>query len=100
MRAVVLYHPHSDHAGQVEEFVHDFSRFKGKRLEKISLETVEGDHLARLYGIVRYPAILVIGPEGVAQKIWQAPPMPLMDEVHAYLPSFDRDLAVAQMLSA
>jgi hypothetical protein len=84
----------------VEDYVHDFERFKGKRLEKLSLETVQGAELARLYGVVRYPAILVIGPEGVLQKMWQDQSMPLMDEVNSYLPSFDQDLAIAQMLSA
>lgn len=100
MRAAILYHPHSEHGGMVEDYVHDFERFKGKRLEKISLETIEGAEMARLYDAVRYPAILVIGPDGALQKMWQAPMMPMMDEVDAYLPNFDQDLARAQLLSA
>ena len=100
MRAVVLYHPHSDHSGIVEDFVHDFARFKGKQLEKVSLETVEGAELAKLYDVVRYPAVLVIGPDGILQKMWQGPMMPLMNEVDAVLPNYERDLAVAQLLSA
>lgn len=100
MRAVVLYHPISDHAGQVEGYVHDFKRFKGKEIEKLSLETMEGSELARLYDVVRYPAILVIGPDGRLQKMWQAPEMPLMDELDSYLASYARDLATAQLISA
>jgi|SRR3990167_2212406 len=100
MRAIVLYHPKSDHAGIVEEFVHDFERFKGKKIERVSLETVEGSALAELYDVVRYPAIIVIGPGGVLQQMWQGPAMPLMNEVDAVLPNYERDLAVAQMLSA
>lgn len=99
MRAVVLYHPHSEHGGIVEDYVHDFQRFKGKELEKVSLETVEGSETARLYDVVRYPAILIIGPDGVLQKMWQAPIMPLMNEVDSYLPNYQRDLAKAQLLS-
>jgi len=85
MRAVVLYHPKSDHGGKVEDFVHDFKRFKYKKLEKVSLETVEGAELAKLYDVVRYPAILVIGPEGKLQQIWQGEMLPLMNEVDAYV---------------
>ena len=96
----MLYHPRSEHAGIVEDYVHDFERFKGKQLEKLSLETVEGAELAKLYDAVRYPAILIIGPDGILQKMWQAPTMPLMDEVDAYLPSFARDLTRARLLSA
>lgn len=94
-----MYHPHSEHGGIVEDYVHDFQRFKGKELEKVSLETVEGSETARLYDVVRYPAILIIGPDGVLQKMWQAPIMPLMNEVDSYLPNYQRDLAKAQLLS-
>jgi len=95
-----LYHPRSDHASIVEDYVHDFRRFKGKDLEQVSLDSIEGAELAKLYDAVRYPAILIIGPDGILQKMWQAPMMPLMDEVDAYLPNFERDLARAQLLSA
>jgi hypothetical protein len=87
MRGLVLYHLKSDHSGKVEDFIHDFKRFKNKDLEKVSLETVEGSHLAQLYDIVRYPAILIIGPDGKLQKFWQGETLPLMDEVDAHLPN-------------
>lgn len=99
MRAVVLYHSKSDHAGRVEEFVHDFERFKHKRIEKVSLETINGAALAQLHDIVRYPAVLVIGPDGAAQRMWQGPDLPLMNDVDSALPNYDRDLATAQILS-
>lgn len=85
MRALVLYHPQSDHVGLIETFVHDFIRFKGKLIEKISLETRQGDDLAQLYDITQYPAVLVIGPEARLQKEWQGIPLPLMDEVDSYM---------------
>ncbi|OGL38457.1 hypothetical protein A3B63_00480 [Candidatus Saccharibacteria bacterium RIFCSPLOWO2_01_FULL_49_22] len=99
MRALVLYHPNSEHSGQVEDYARDFKRFKGKDLELVSLETREGAHLAELYDVVRYPAVLVIGPDGVMQKIWEAPLMPLMDEVNSYVYDYNRDLARAQLLT-
>ncbi len=85
MRALVLYHPQSDHVGIVESYVHDFQRFKGKSIEKISLETQEGANIANLHDITQYPAVLVTGPEGHLEKFWQGIPLPLMDEVDSYL---------------
>ena len=85
MRAVVLYHPKSDHVGLVETFEHDFKRFKNKDVEKLSLETRAGADMAALYDITQYPAILVIGPNGALQKAWQGPVMPLMDQVDAFM---------------
>jgi hypothetical protein len=85
MRAVILYHPASDHIGLVEEYSHDFIRFKGRALELISLETREGADMATLYDITRYPAVLVIGPDGVLAALWQNGLFPLMDELAAYL---------------
>jgi hypothetical protein len=40
--------------------------------------------MAKLYDIVRYPAIVVMTNEGHLQKFWQDQPFPLMDEVFAY----------------
>ena len=85
MKAVVLYHPQSDHIGRVESFAHDFKRFKNRDIQKISLETVEGAEMAKLYDVVRYPAVLVIGPEGKLEKVWQEEVLPLMDEVESYM---------------
>lgn len=84
MRTVILYHPQSDHVGVVEEYSRDFIRFKGRALELISLETVEGAEMAKLYDVTRYPAILVIGPEGSLIQLWQNGLFPLMDELSAY----------------
>lgn len=94
MRAVVLYHPKSDHGGIVEDYVRDFKNFKHKGIETISLETVEGAELAKLYDVTNYPAVLVIGPAGQLQKIWQEDQMPLMNEVDAYLQVYEPDKKV------
>lgn len=85
MRAVILYHPQSDHVGLVDEYSRDFIRFKGRALELISLETIEGAEMAKLYDITRYPAILVIGPDGSLIQLWQNGLFPLMDELSAYI---------------
>jgi hypothetical protein len=85
MRTVILYHPQSDHVGLVETYSQDFIRFKGRPLELVSLETAEGAELAKLYDIVRYPAILAIGPDGALMHVWQGGLFPLMDELYSYM---------------
>lgn len=84
MKVVVLYHPISEHARHVEEYAHDFERTKNIPMQKISLETPEGAHLARLYDIVQYPAIAVTQDNGNLMKHWEGMPLPLMNEVAGY----------------
>jgi len=84
MRVVVLYHPNSDHSGFVEDFAHEYERFKGKELELVSLETRDGAAAASLYDVTTYPAILVTADDGSLQKMWQGIPMPIMSELDQY----------------
>lgn len=84
MKVAVLYHPKTEQQGIAEDFARDYrARHHGSELELISLETVEGAELAKLYDIVRYPAILVTTDDGRLQKFWQDD-IPLIDEVAAY----------------
>jgi hypothetical protein len=85
MRTVILYHPNSEQAGISEDYKKEFERrHPGFKIDLISLETVEGAELAKLYDVVRYPAILAMGPNGSLQKLWQDQPWPLLDEVYSY----------------
>jgi hypothetical protein len=84
MRTLILYHPQSDHIGLVQDYVQNYIRFKGRAIELVSLETKEGDDLAKLYDVTSYPAILVIGPDGQLIHLWQNGLLPLMDELSAY----------------
>ena len=85
MRTVILYHPNAEFAGTVEDFKHEFEqRHADRKINLISLDTLEGAEMAQLYDVVRYPAILVIANDGQLQKFWQDQPFPLMDEVASY----------------
>lgn len=84
MRVVVLYHPKSEQDGMVQDFTRDYQRFKGKKLQLISLESTKGAGYARLYDITQYPAFLAISDNGSLQRLWQGSPMPLMDELDYY----------------
>jgi thioredoxin-like negative regulator of GroEL len=84
VKLYVLYHPQSETARQIEEFVHNFERQRGGKAELISLDTREGWSMASLYDIVGYPAILAVANDGQMLKSWEGEVLPLMDEVAAY----------------
>jgi hypothetical protein len=85
MKALILYHPNSQEARIIEDYVRDFERRKDKKIELLSLETRDGSSTASLYDIVQYPALLVLDMVGRIQKGWQGETLPLMDELAAYL---------------
>ena len=86
MKTIVLYRPNSEYARSVDEFVHEFNARSGgsKTLEVVSIDSREGARLAELYGIVQYPAILVLQGDGFMQKSWEGGILPLVDEVMGY----------------
>ncbi len=84
MKAVILYHPQSDHGTMIETFARDFSRQTGRKIELISLESRDGADMAARHDIVQYPAILAMDNEGKMLRLWQGPVLPLMNEVSYY----------------
>jgi hypothetical protein len=80
---MLLYRPATDYARLAEEFAHDYQAQTGRDLEVVNLDTIEGARLAELYGIISYPAILVVDQAGVMQNFWQGMPLPLISEVSA-----------------
>lgn len=85
MKISILYHPKSEFARSVEEYAHDFEKQKGVGIDLISLETKEGSYRAELYGIVKYPAILVLRDNNDLINHWEGVPLPLMNEVAGYV---------------
>lgn len=85
MKVVVLYHPESDHARSVLTFQHDFERLASRTIELLSLESVEGDEKARLYGVTQYPAVVVCTKDGEVLKLWEGEILPQISEVVSYI---------------
>lgn len=84
MKVYVLYHPNSESARRVEEFVHEYGRIHSGSVETVSLETREGAAMASLYDILQYPAVLATRENGEMLQTWQGEQLPLMDEVAAF----------------
>ena len=85
MKIMIIYRPASDHSQTVEEYVREFS-FRNPELgvDLLSIETREGANAAELYGIMSYPAMMVIKDDGQIANDWQGTPLPLMNEVAYY----------------
>lgn len=87
VKLLILYRPNSDHATEVESYVRDFEHQHGLsgKVELVSMNTRDGAATASLYDVVAYPSILALDNEGRVLNLWQGKPLPLMDEVAAYV---------------
>jgi hypothetical protein len=85
MRVIFLYRPKSEHEGKVLDYVQEYKmRHPQAEPELVSLDTREGDDMAKLYGVYAYPAILAISHDGSMRQMWQDSQLPLMNEIDAY----------------
>ena len=86
MRIIVLYRPASEHARSVETYIADFQRFHpGETLETFNIDSIEGSHLAELYGVIEYPTVIAAGSDGVMQQMWSGTEkLPLMNDLAYY----------------
>jgi L-rhamnose mutarotase len=89
MRVVFLYRPHTEQEGKVLDYVHEYKmRHQDVEPELVSLDTREGDDMAKLYGVYSYPAILAISHDGSMRQMWQDEQLPLMNELDAYATAY------------
>ena len=84
MRIVVVYKDVSDHGREVREYVDDFERQTGLKIEVMDPDSGRNDFFLRAYDIVEYPTILAIADDGRLLQMWHGQPLPLIDEVAYY----------------
>jgi hypothetical protein len=86
MKLVVLYRMNSEQARPVFEFLEMLSRrYPGKNIEELNIDTRKGATEANLYGVMQYPAMLVVANDGRVMGMWEGLPLPLIDEVAGFL---------------
>jgi hypothetical protein len=85
MKVIVLYRPKSEQEGRVSDYARDYKQLKNRDLRLLSLDTIEGDGLAKLYDIVQYPALLAIKDDGQLEQMWQGENLPTMNELDYYM---------------
>lgn len=86
---VVLYREKSEHRRAVEEFAREFERRTSKKLDLIDIDMKQGSDMAELYDITEYPAVLATADGGSLQNMWMGEPLPLINEVAAYVVNSD-----------
>lgn len=85
MRVVFLYRPNTEQEGKVLDYVREYKmRHPDIEPELVSVETIEGAEMAKLYGIYAYPAIMAISHDGSLMQLWQDEHLPLMRDLDAY----------------
>lgn len=61
----------------------DFQRFHpGETIESFSIDSIEGSEMARLYGVMEYPAVLAMKSDGQMLQVWTGvDKLPLMNDL-------------------
>lgn len=85
MRVVVVYKDATDYTRQVADYMRDFERQTGHKLEALDPDSKEGADFCRVYDIVEYPTIIAISDDGAMQNMWRGMPLPTMSEVTYYV---------------
>lgn len=81
----MLYRPGSDKAGMAEDYATEYSRLHpDKKIELVSLDTIDGAEMAKLYGVSNNPAILTMAGNGTMLQLWQDEHLPLFSELDFY----------------
>ena len=84
MQISVLYRQQSDHARPVKEFMEMVKRkYPDLGVEELELDSRTGSEKAAMYGVVAYPAVMVLSEDGSVRGLWEGQPLPLIDEVAA-----------------
>lgn len=85
MKVTVIYKDSSEHAREVIDYLRDFERQTGHKLETIDPDTPDGTDFCRTYDIVEYPTIVAFSDDGVMQNMWRGLPLPTISEVSYYI---------------
>jgi hypothetical protein len=85
MKIVVLYRPKSEQEGKAQDYARDYKQLRNRELTLVSLDTIGGDNMAKIYDITQYPAFLAIKDDGQLEQMWQGENLPLMNELDYYI---------------
>ena len=85
MRVVIVYKNNSDHARPVLDFLRDFERQTGHKLDTLEPESIEGEMFCRAYDIIQYPTVIALSDDSLMQNTWTGLPLPTISEVSFYV---------------
>ena len=84
MKVYLFYRPNSAADIQIETFFKILGDNAEAGINKINVETRDGDNLSRLYNIMSYPSVVVATNDGSLVKFWHGE-LPTTSEVGPYL---------------
>lgn len=87
MRTIVVYKDGKDYTRTIDDFLRDFERQTGHKLETINPDDPDGVHFCETYDIVEYPTIIALSNDSVMQNMWTGLPLPTINEVSYYVQS-------------
>jgi len=85
MKAILVYKDDSEHARAVIDFMREFERRTGKKIETLEPETPAGSSFCQTYDIVEYPTIVALDTQGKLLQYWKGFPLPQITEVSYYV---------------
>ena len=84
MRAVIVFRRGTDYQRTVLDFLEDFRRMSGKKIQEIDPDSIGGQGFCETYNIVRYPTILALTDDGKVLQKWEGLPLPRVGTVSYY----------------
>ena len=84
MPIVVVCPEGRDYTRSVEEYVRDYERRVGQKLQIIDPESRDGADFCRSYDIAEYPSVVALSADGSVLKMWKGTDLQLMNEVSYY----------------
>ena len=85
MKVVAVYREYSDHAREVVEWIDQFEKRSGRSVEQMDPDSPDGETFCTAREILQYPSVVVVDEEGKPYEMWAGTPLPIIDEVMAYL---------------
>ncbi len=82
MRVVCFYREGEDYSRSVSEWLEDFYRRTGRRIEVIDPD--EDDDFCEKSDIWEFPTIAAIDVNGTVRMMWSGKQLPLIDDVNFY----------------
>jgi len=70
MKAVILYKPNTELDTSVNQYVREFARETGRSIALVDSDSVQGIEIAKMYDILRTPAIVVFRDDGSLIQSW------------------------------
>ena len=89
MKVLVLYQPRSEHRIVVEDLIREYKRqYPGSTIEVLDVDQPDGIAMAQLYGVMRYPSLLVLREDGTLIQNWEGDDaLPRLEEINYYASS-------------